>query len=210
MIDFYTTATANGYKVSIMLEEVGLEYSPKVVDLMKGEHRAADFTAINPAGKVPAIIDRDGPGGEELVLSGTVAILLYLAEKTGKLLPGDATGRAKVYEALALVGTDISPQFTGRFVFNILAPQPQEFATSFYDGECRRMLAVLDGRVADQDYMAGSEYTVADVLAYPVAAVSALGLPEGLEPYPNFARWADNIGAREAVQRGMKVPQAPQ
>ena len=205
MIELHTTATANGYKAAIMLEEVGLPYTVVDYDLVKGEHMSPAYLAINPVGRVPTIIDHGAEGGP-LPVYGTTAILLYLAERTGKLLPGTPAGRAKAYEWLGIVASDISPAYTGQFVFNVIAPEKQAWAIDFYDKLCLRLLAPMESRLGAARFLAGDEYSIADVIAYPVAAVSMRRFPGGLDAHPNIARWSGEVGARPAVQRGMKVP----
>jgi len=205
MIDLHTTATANGYKASIMLEEVGLPYRVIDYDLVKGEHMKPEYLALNPVGRVPTVVDRE-VSGEPVSVYGTPAILLYLAEKTGKLLPTAAADRAKVYEWLGIVASDLAPAYSGQFVFNVIAPQKDPWAIEFYDKLCLRLLAPLDARLAASRYLAGATYSIADVIAYPVAAVSMKRFPGDLGAHPNIARWAAEVGVRPAVQRGMKVP----
>lgn len=130
MIDLHTTATANGYKASIMLEEVGLPYRVIDYDLSKGEHMKPEYLALNPVGRVPTIVDHDAAGGP-LSVYGSAAILLYLAEKTGQLLPSSAAERARTYEWLGVVSSDIGPAYSGQFVFNIIAPEKQAWAIDF-------------------------------------------------------------------------------
>jgi GST-like protein len=205
MIDLHTTATANGYKASIMLEEVGLPYRVIDYDLSKGEHMKPEYLALNPVGRVPTIVDHDAAGGP-LSVYGSAAILLYLAEKTGQLLPSSAAERARTYEWLGVVSSDIGPAYSGQFVFNIIAPEKQAWAIDFYDRLCLRLLAPMETRLGASRFLAGDGYSIADVIAYPVAAVSMKRFPGGLDAHPNIARWAGEVGARPAVQRGMKVP----
>jgi GST-like protein len=203
MIDFYTSATANGQKVAIMLEECGLDYVPHIVDLSKGEHKSEAFLKLNPGGKIPAIVDSDGPGGETLMLSQSMAIILYLAEKTGLFLPSDARARAEVYRYMSIVSTDISAAFTGMFIFGVMAPQPGPFPLEFFQSQAERQLRLLDQRLAESRYLAGDEYSAADIIAYPVASTSSNMLPNKLTGYDHLRRWADEVGARPAVQRGL-------
>lgn len=205
MIDLHTTATANGYKASIMLEEVGLPYRVIDYDLSKGEHMKPEYLALNPVGRVPTIVDHDAAGGP-LSVYGSAAILLYLAEKTGQLLPSSAAERARTYEWLGVVSSDIGPAYSGQFVFNIIAPEKQAWAIDFYDRLCLRLLAPMETRLGASRFLAGDGYSIADVIAYPVAAVSMKRFPGGLDAHPNIARWAGEVGARPAVQRGMKIP----
>jgi GST-like protein len=205
MIEFYTSGTANGQKVAIMLEECGLPYNPHIVQLTAGEHLAPPFIHLNPAGKIPAIVDSEGPADEPFALSQTVAIVLYLAEKAGRFLPADAWERAEAYRYMALVASDIGGAFTGLFVFSHIHPQQTPEVLDFFRGQAARNLRVLDKRLGECPFLAGNEYSVADILAYPVAASSVKALPDGLSPYPDMQRWAETIGARPAVKRGMMV-----
>ncbi len=205
MIDLYTVATANGQKASIMLEEVGLPYRTHVIDLMKGQHKSPDYLAINPVGKVPAIIDHD-TGGDPVTVFETPAILIYLAEKTGMLMPSDPAARAQMFIWFSVICAGVSPAFTGQFIFGTMAPEKIPYAIQYFDGEVARFLTALDGRLAKADYLAGDAYSIADVIAYPVAATSVPRLKDGIAPYPNLKRWADLVAQRPAVQRGMAVP----
>jgi GSH-dependent disulfide-bond oxidoreductase len=206
MIDLHTVATANGHKASIMLEEVGLPYRVKVYDLKRGEQNSPEFLALNPVGRLPLIVDNDV--AVPMSVYGTVAIMLYLAEKTGKFLPAAPATRAKVFEWLGIVSGDIGPAYTGQFIFNYIAPDQQPWTIDFYNKLCLRFLAVMEARLAQSPFLAGDEYTIADIIAYPVAATSMARYPGDLSAHPHIKRWADQVGARPAVQRGMKVPAA--
>jgi GST-like protein len=134
-----------------------------------------------------------------------VAILLHLAERTGRLLPTAAAARARVYQWLGIVATDLGPAYSGQFVFGTLAPEKLPWAIEFYEQLCRRLLAPLEQQLGRSHHLAGEDYTIADVIAYPVAAVSMQRFPGTLEGHPNIARWVAEVGARPAVQRGMRV-----
>jgi GST-like protein len=205
MIHLHTVPTTNGFKASIMLEEVGLPYDVRTYDLVKGEHLSAEYLALNPVGRLPTIVDDEGPDGRALTVYGSAAILLYLAEKTGRLMPRGLAERAAVFQWLGIVSGDIGPAYTGQFVFNVLAPGKLPWAIEFYDKLCLRMLRPMEQRLSTARYLACSEYTIADVIAYPVAAVSARRFPGSLEGYPGISRWAAEVGARPAVQRGLRV-----
>lgn len=205
MIDLHTTATANGYKASIMLEEVGLPYRVHDYNLVKGEHLRPEYLAQNPVGRMPMIVDHDVPGAP-LAVYGTAAILLYLAEKTQRYLPVGLAERAKVYEWVGIISSDLAPAYSGQFVFNVIAPEKIAFAIDFYNKLCTRMLQPMELQLGKTPYLAGADYTIADVIAYPVPAVSMKRFPGNLEAYPNIARWAAVVAARPAVQRGMRVP----
>jgi GST-like protein len=206
MIDLHTTATANGYKASIMLEETGLEYRVHDYDLTRGEHLRPEYLAINPIGRVPAIVDHDTVGYEDVVVCGTAAILQYLAEKTGRFMPADLAGRARVLQWVGIVSSDVGPAFSGQFVFSVIAPEKQAWAIQFYDNLCLRMLGAMEAQLGRSSYLAGADYTIADIIAYPVAATSMKRFPGNFDAHPNIGRWAAEVGARPAVQRGMKIP----
>lgn len=205
MIDLHTVPTANGYKASIMLEEIGLPYRVEMYDLLKGENLKPELLALNRVGRLPVIVDHDVEG-DPLSIYGSAAILQYLAEKTGRLLPKTGRERAKVIEWLGIVSSDISPAYSGQFVFNVVAQEKQPWAIAFYDRLCSRLIQVMEDQLATSAFLAGTEYSIADILAYPVAAVSMKRFPGTLDAHPNIARWSSTIGARPAVQRGMKVP----
>lgn len=207
MIDLHTTPTANGFKASIMLEETGLPYRVVNYNLVAGDHMKPEYLAMNPVGRVPAIVDHD-VAGEPLSIYGTVAVLVYLAEKTHRYLPTDPRGRAKVFEWLGIISSDLGPAFSGQFVFNILAKEKHPWAIEYYNNLCTRLLGPLELQLGRSRHLAGEDYTIADMLAYPVAATSMKRFPGNLDAYPNIARWAGDVGARPAVQRGMQVPKA--
>jgi GST-like protein len=135
-----------------------------------------------------------------------MAILVYLAEKHQSLLPQSVAERATVFEWLGIISSDVAPAYSGQFVFNVIAPEKQPWPIEFYNKLCARMLRPLDQRLAMSRYLAGDAYSIADVIAYPVAAVSAKRYPGNLDQYPHLARWTSEVGTRPAVQRGMRVP----
>ena len=206
MIDFYTSATANGQKVELMLEETGLAYEKHVVNLMAGEHLSEPYLAINPAGQIPAIVDRDTADGAPIAIAQSLAIVRYLAEKSGKFLPGDARARAAADQYMALISADIGATFTGLFMFRTLpglrGEPPVAPAVAHFQAQADRLLTLLDKRLGAAEYLDGQAYGMADILAYPVAATSAKALGEGgLEPYAHLRRWRDAIAQRPAVQK---------
>lgn len=206
MIELHTTNTANGYKASIMLEELGLSYRVVAYDLTKGEHLSPVYLALNPVGRVPAIVDPEPGDGQPLTVYGSSAILTYLAEKTGRFLPKNVRARARTLEWIGMIASDLAPAYSGQFVFNVIAREKIPFAIDYYERLCLRLVQVLEDQLGRSTYLAGEEYTIADILAYPVADVSMKRFPGSLAGHPNLARWAEMIGARPAVQRGMKVP----
>jgi GSH-dependent disulfide-bond oxidoreductase len=203
MIDLYTFTTPNGRKASIMLEEVGLPYNVKVIDITKNDQFSPEFIAINPNSKIPAIVDRDS--GITVFESG--AILIYLAEKTGKLIPADPKNRFQVIEWLMFQMASIGPMFGQLSHFKRFAPEPIPYAIQRYEKETLRLYAVLDNQLAKHEYICG-EYSIADIATYPwVAVYEFQGLT--LDNHPHLKRWVETLQQRPAVQRGMAIP-APQ
>jgi GST-like protein len=203
MIQLYTWATPNGRKVSIMLEEIELPYEVHPVNLGQGEQLKPDYLTINPNNKIPAIVDSEGPGGKPLTLFESGAILMYLAEKTGKLWPHDLRKRYEVIQWLMFQMGGVGPMFGQANYFFKLAEKVAYAIERFYK-EALRLYRVLDKELARQEFLAGS-YSIADIATYPW-----VGRHEGhhvkLEEFPNVKRWFDAISARPAVKRGMAVP----
>jgi GST-like protein len=205
MIDLYTWPTPNGHKAAIMLEETGLEYRVHPVDIANGEQLAAEYEAINPNGKIPTIVDQDGAGGGPFAVFESGAILIYLAEKTGHFLSADPRGRSQAIQWLMFQVGGLGPMFGQAQHFRRFAPQPLPYAIQRYSKEAARLYGVLDKRLAVSEFLAEDEYSIADIASYPwVARHEWQGV--SLTDYPNVARWADTVGARPAVQRGMQVP----
>lgn len=206
MIELRTSNTSNGQKVRLMLEETGLAYTLHIVDLVAGEHLQPEFQRINPFGKIPAIVDHDGPDGKPFALSQTLAIVRYLAEKSGKFVPEGVQARAQADQYMALVSADIAAAFSGIFQFralpSMMGQEPLAPAVDYYVSQAHRGLATLDGRLSQLPYLAGEAYTMADILAYPVATTSASVLGQNpLADYPHLAKWVSGIGQRPAVAR---------
>ena len=201
MIDLYTAETPNGWKISITLEELGLAYRVHALALSKNEQKAEWYLKINPNGRIPAIVDRDA-GDFPVFESG--AIMIYLAEKAGCLLPQDTKGRSRVIQWLMFQMGGIGPMMGQANVFFRYAPEKIPYAIERYQREVRRLLEVLNGRLDGNEYLAG-DYSIADIAnwcwvsGYAWAGVSI----EGLD---HLRRWLDRIAARPAVQRGRKVP----
>ena len=204
MIDLYTVPTANGQKVHIMLEECGLPYQPHLMDLYGGAHRTPEFKKLNPFARVPIIVDRDAPGGEFAVCE-TIAILEYLAAKTGQFVPTDPRHRSEVQQWLSFVSTKIGPLFRGEYMFANVVPGKIRGAIDYFVSEAEKDFGTLNDHLDGRSYFVGDSYSIADMNAYPVAATSSQRLPNGLKPYPNIHRWAKQIEARPAVQRGMSL-----
>ena len=204
MIDLYTWSTPNGRKVSIMLEETGLPYRVHAVDITKGEQHKTEFLAINPNAKIPAIVDPTGPDGQPITLFESGAILIYLAEKTGKFLPADPRTRYLTLQWLMFQMGGVGPMFGQAHHFLKFAPEPVPYATERYTKETRRLYGVLDARLKQAPYLAG-EYSIADIATYPWVARCEWHCVE-LADFPNVKAWFERIGTRPAVQKGMVVP----
>jgi GST-like protein len=205
MIDLYTWGTPNGRKASIMLEEVGLPYTVHPIDISKGDQFSDSFVAINPNSKIPAIVDRDGPGGQPLAVFESGAILIYLAEKTGRLLPTDPTGRYRVLQWLMFQMGGIGPMFGQTHHFRRFAPEQIPYAIDRYSKETKRLYGVLDRQLAGHEYVAGS-YSIADIAIFPWTQRADWQGVDLAAEFPNVKRWADSIAARQQVQKGMSVP----
>jgi GST-like protein len=204
MIDLYTFGTPNGKKVSIMLEEVGLPYTVHKVDITKDQQFDPAFLAINPNNKIPAIVDQDGPGGQPLTLFESGAILIYLAEKTGRLLPADAAGRATTIQWLMFQMAGFGPMLGQTHHFRRFAPEQVPYAIKRFTEETKRLYGVVDKRLGESEYLAG-DYSIADIAAYPWAMRwEWQGIV--LDSYSNVQRWMAQIAARPAVERGMAIP----
>ena len=201
MIDLYSWHTSNGRKISIALEELGLRYRVIPVDITRGEQKGASFVGVSPNGKIPAIVDHDA-GGRTLMESG--AILLYLAEKTGRLLPPGAGRRWRAIEWLMWQMGGLGPMLGQHLHFSHYRPGVSDYAAQRYADEARRLYGVLDARLADRAYLA-DEYSIADVAVWPwVARFPWQGID--LTDFPNVAGWYTSVAQRPAVQRGWRVP----
>lgn len=200
MIDLYTWTTPNGRKVSILLEELGLPYRAHAVDIGKDEQFAPDFLAISPNNKIPAIVDRET--GTALMESG--AIMIYLADKAGALLPAEGEGRYRVLEWLMWQMGGVGPMLGQAHHFLRFNPGKAPYAEERYATEAKRLYRVLDERLAGRDFVAG-DYSIADIAIWPwISRFEWQGV--ALAEYPNVARWYGAIARRPAVQRGYDVP----
>jgi GST-like protein len=204
MITLYTWGTPNGRKVSIMLEECGLAYDVKAIDITQGQQLQPEFVAINPNSKIPAIVDPEGPDGKPITLIESGAILLYLAAKSGKFLPASDRGKYEALQWLMLQMGGIGPMFGQTHHFLRFAPEPIPYAIKRYSSETARLYGVLDQRLRDQEYLAG-EYTIADMATFPWVARHEWQQID-LANYPHVRRWHDTLAARPGVIRGMAVP----
>jgi len=207
MIRFYYHPTPNPAKISLFLEETGLDYEVVPVDTSKGQQHDPAFRRINPNGKVPAIVDLDGPGGQPAVVFDSTAILLYLAEKTGRFL-GRPEDRPQLLSWLLFLGTGLGP-FSGQAVhFQYAAPEGLDYAVNRYRREVERHYQVLDDHLAGRKFLVGDEYTIADISAWgwlDKAPRVMKGAEEPLAAYANIKRWFQEIDARPAVARARMV-----
>jgi GST-like protein len=204
MIDLYTWSTPNGRKVSIMLEELGLAYRTHAINIGKGDQFKPEYVRINPNSKIPSIVDPDGPEGKPVAMMESGAILIYLAGKTGKLLPESVRDRYEVLEWLMFQMGGVGPIFGQVHHFLRAAKEAVPYSIERYVKEARRLYSVLNERLKDHEYLAG-EYSIADIATYPWTARYEWHKTR-LEDFPHVKRWFDAISARPAVQRGMKVP----
>lgn len=199
MIDFYTAATPNGYKVSMLLEETGLDYTPHFLSLSKQEQKTPEFLAINPNGRVPAIVD----DGFAVFESG--AILIYLAEKTGQFLPTEPQARSRVVQWVMWQMAGLGPMMGQLNVFSRYFPEHLPSVIARYERETYRLFGVLEGQLGKHAFVAGEEYSIADMACWPwVIAYQWPGL--SLDGYPRLQDWTARITARPATQRALQVP----
>lgn len=204
MIDLYTWTTPNGRKVSIMLEEVGLPYTVHPVNLSKDEQFKPEFLAISPNNKIPAITDRDGPGNKPYTLFESGAILMYLAEKTGKFMPKDVGPRYEVMQWLMFQMGGVGPMIGQAHQFLRNSPENETYGRERFKKEVARLYRVMNKRLGESEFFAG-DYSIADIAVYPWVGRYEMHRTK-LEDFPNVKRWYDAVGARPAVKRGMDVP----
>ncbi len=201
MLDVYAFATPNSIKVPIALEELGLDYALHAVNIRKGEQKLPDFLALNPNAKVPVLVDN------ELVLTESAAILVYLAEKAGRLLPASGEERARVFEQLFFHASGLSPAFGQAGFFQRLAAEPQPLAIERFSGEANRTVAVLDAVLATRRFAAGDAFTIADIAHFGwLWRREFAGV--GLEAAPNVARWYAEVEQRPAVRHAVARAEA--
>lgn len=200
MIELYTFTTPNGRKASVMLEELGLPYNVHKIDISKGDQFTPEFIAINPNSKIPAIVDTDA----DMKVFESGAILMYLADKTGKFLPTETKARYLAIEWLMFQMGGVGPMFGQYNHFNRYAPEKIPYAIERYQKESLRLYSVLDTQLAKSEYLAG-EYSIADIATFPwIAAYPFMNLT--LDDHPNLKRWFEAINSRAAVQKGMAIP----
>lgn len=203
MIDVYTWPTPNGHKVHIMLEECALQYQVHPIDIGAGDQFKPAFLKISPNNKMPAIVDPDGPDGQPISLFESGAILMYLAQKTGKFMPSDERGRYVALQWLMFQMGGVGPMLGQAHHFRIYAPEKVEYAINRYTNEAKRLYGVMDRRLSEERYFAG-EYSIADMAIFPwTRSYENQGID--LADFPNVKRWFDAIDARPAVKRAVQV-----
>ncbi|MDQ3265609.1 MAG: glutathione S-transferase N-terminal domain-containing protein [Myxococcota bacterium] len=205
MIQLYTFATPNGHKVSVALEELGLPYETHVVDITRNDQFTPEFLARNPNNKIPVIVDPEGPGGKPFTLFESGAILIYLAEKTGKLLPQDPADRYRAIQWLMFQMSGLGPGFGQLNHFTRYAKEKVPYAVDRFTKEAERLVAVLESALTASEYLAG-EYSIADIATFTWVQSSSHYFPDLFGRSKHVLRWRDAISARPAVQRGLKVP----
>src|SRR5260370_42330537 len=202
MLEVYAFSTPNSVRVPVALEEMGLEYELKPVNVRKGEQKDPTYRALNPNGKVPVLIDPSGPDGKRFVLTESSAILVYLAEKTGKLLPSKGEARARVFEQIFFHVTGIGPAFGQAGHFQKQAPEQIPHALTRFNTEAARVMSVFDGTLRSSKFAAGDDFAIADIAHFgwiwrrEVPGIELAG-------YPNVQRWYDSVANRSAVRKAV-------
>jgi GST-like protein len=200
MIDFYGLTSPNVQKIFIMLEETGLPYTFKPVDVWAGAQFSPEFTKLNPNRKIPVIVDSDGPGGKPYTVFESGAILMYLAEKTGKFLPKDTAKKYDAIQWLMVQVANVGPAFGNFTHFNLFAPKPgNEYSFSRYKSEMLRLYELLDTRLGEARYLGGRRYSITDIATFPwTRQHEAHGAK--IDGKPNFKRWFEELSARPAIK----------
>ena len=202
MYNIYNWPTSNGRKINIMVEEIGVEYKIHPIPIGKDAQFAPEFTALNPNQKIPAIVDQDGPGGKPYTLFESGAILMYMGEKHGQLFPQDMAKRYEVVQWLMFQMGGVGPIFGQTHHFRRAAPEKVPYGIERYTKETRRLWGVMDGRLADNEWLAAGEFTIADIAVFPwTMRYEWQGI--SLDEFPNVKRWYEAIDARSGVQRGL-------
>lgn len=202
-VELHAWPTPNGYKISIMLEELGMPYRVVPVDIGAGDQFKPEFLKLSPNNRMPALVDPDGPEGKPISLFESGAIMIYLAEKTGRLLPADPQGRYTAIQWLMWQMGGLGPMLGQAHHFRIYAPEKIGYAIDRYTNEGKRLYGVLDRRLGEAEYLAG-DYSVADIACFPWTRGHER---QGVDfaDYPNVRRWFDAINARPAVQKGLEL-----
>jgi GST-like protein len=201
MIDLYTASTGNGRRATIALAECGLPYTVHKVDLAKGEGKKPEYLKINPAGAIPAIVDPDGPGGKKVTLVQSGAIVLYAAEKSGKLIPKDPVKRAEAYQWFMQATTDVAPTSSAIFYVSTHLPVKDAGNTAYFEQRLLTQLGLVDKQLEGRDYIAG-ECSIADIALYPVIAARK-AMVDAAPGLANLKAWAARMAARPGVAKGM-------
>ncbi len=205
MITLYTWGTPNGRKVSIALEELALPYEVRPVDITKNEQFSPEFSALTPNNKIPLIVDSEGPGDQPITIFESGAILIYLAGKSSRLLPNDIRARFEAMQWLMFQMASVGPMLGQAHHFLRFAPEVISYAIERYSKEAARIYGVLDKRLTDNPWLAGDEYSIADIATFPwLASHDWQGID--LKRFPAVNRWFETMQSRPAVQRGMEVP----
>jgi GST-like protein len=204
MIDLFTAATGNGYRAAIMLEECDLAYKAHEINLDRGDHKQPEYLKVNPAGKIPVIIDHAGPGGRSVTVSQSGAILLYLADKTGMFLPRDPIRRVHAYQWFMQAVTDFAPTSSAIYYVSSLVPEKTQSTIQFFETRFLNMCGVIEQRLSARDFLA-DEISIADLALVPVIA-ARIDLINSQAELVNLKRWATSMLQRPGVSRGLKVP----
>ncbi len=205
MIELFSWPTPNGQKVHIALEELGLPYSVTAVNIGEGDQFKPEFLAINPNHRIPAIVDDDGPGGTNFPLFESGAILIYLAEKAGRLIPNEPAARYTCLQWLMFQMAGVGPMFGQANHFANYAPEKIPYAIERYRNETRRLLRVLDKRLSEAKHLAGRDYSIADIATFPWVRSAAATGHVNINETPAVKNWLEGIAARPAVERGLAV-----
>ncbi len=207
MIQLHTFATPNGVKIPILLEELGAPYDLRLINVKQGQQSTPEFLALNPNGRIPVIVDTDGPGGRSITLTESGAILIYLAEKFGGFIPADPVARLKCLEWLFFQVAGLGPMFGQAGYFLKSAPEKVDFAIARYRGEAARHVRVLDGRLAQVEWLAGDDVSIADIAHFGWIWRRAFA-EISLDDAPNVARWFAAMEGRKGVQRAIAALEA--
>lgn len=202
MIDLYAAPTSNGVRAKIMLDECGLPYTLHRMNLQAGDHKKPEYLKLNPVGAIPTIVDSDGPGGRPVTTAQSVAILTYLAEKTGKFIPADPVKRVSLNEALFNVAVDISGSLAAAFTLN-RAKEPHKPSVEAFGARYTDYLKIWDGRLAKQKHCMGDEVTIVDLALFGVVQRGNQVMPQLTEGLGNLNRWTAEIAARPGVKKGL-------
>jgi len=202
MYDIYNWPTSNGRKINIAVEELEVEYKIHPIAIGKGEQFSAEFTELNPNQKIPAVVDQDGPDGKPYTMFESGAILMYLAEKHGKLIPTDMTKRYEVIQWLMFQMAGVGPNLGQTHHFRRAAPEKVPYAIERFTNETRRLWGVMDKRLDNREWLAADEFSIADIAVFPWAMRHEWqGI--SLDEFPNMKRWYEAVGSRPGVKRGL-------